>query len=93
MYISDKLQKIAVTANHAGQRGICHERAARHRGAFHHSLSLSPLSLKELWVNIHYSRKAGPDKLCETHGADLQAVVLWGGGEKNSPLPNSMIPL
>ena len=29
-----------------------------------------------------------PDKLCETPGADPHAVVLWGGGERNSPLPD-----
>ena len=51
------------------------------------------ISIKELWVNIHYSRKAGPDKLCETPGADPQAVVLWGGGEKNSPLPDYVLKI
>ena len=52
------------------------------------------ISIKELWVNIHYSRKAGPDKLCETPSALVRlwrgpaCWVLWGGGEKNSPLPD-----
>jgi len=34
-----------------------------------------------------------PDKLCETPGADPHAVVLWGGGERNSPLPDWTKPL
>ena len=29
-----------------------------------------------------------PDMLCEPPGADAQAVVLWGEGERNSPFPD-----
>ena len=40
-------------------------------------------------LNIHYSRQAVPNKLCETPGADPQAVVLWGG--RNFPLPDLLL--
>ena len=48
------------------------------------------ISIKELWVNIHYSRKAGPDKLCETPSALVRLegtrllCVVGAEGEKPS---------
>ncbi len=46
------------------------------------------LSVKELWVHIHYPVR--PGNLCEPPGADPHAG-WWEPGEKNPRLPDSRV--
>jgi hypothetical protein len=45
------------------------------------------LSVKELWVSIHYSRPTGRDSLGETRSADPHAACCGGWGLESPDYP------